>query len=98
MATKFSQLPAADDPTGNEIAAIVQDGQSKKITLNQIATLVGGITWGGFISSAPSFPILSDTQYVSTANFTSGGIDVYIGSVLFAPEGAASMSDLIIKP
>lgn len=102
MSKKYSQVrvenPAAT-LTGAEIFVVTQDGESVGTTVQEIADFTGGgLAWGGFISSAPSFPVAVDTQYVSTAEFTSGGIDVFEGSILFAPAGAASMSDLIIKP
>lgn len=95
---KITELEDADSPSGAELVEIVQNGVNKKVS---VATLQSGgtvIAWGGFISGPPTFPIDSDTQYVASADFSSGGVDVYTGSILFAPAGAADMGDLIIKP
>lgn len=95
---KITELPAAGTLQGADLVEIVQDGVNKKTTVSNLTT--GGVvlTWGGFISSSPTLPLAADTEFVASANFTFEGVDIYEGSVLYGPSGAATVGDFIIKP
>lgn len=95
---KISDLPSAGTLQGPDLVEIVQDGVNKKTTVSNLT--VGGVvlTWGGFISSAPTLPLAADTEFVASANFTFDGVEIFEGSVLYGPSGAAAVGDFIIKP
>jgi hypothetical protein len=95
---KISDLPAAGTLQGADLVEVVQDGVNKKTTVSNLT--VGGVilTWGGFISSAPTLPLAADTEFVASADFNFGGVDIFEGSVLYGPSGAATVGDFIIKP
>jgi hypothetical protein len=43
-------------------------------------------------------PLAADTEFVASADFNFGGVDIFEGSVLYGPSGAATVGDFIIKP
>jgi hypothetical protein len=95
---KISQLPAAGSLQGSELVEIVQEGVNKKVTVSSLTAGGTVLTWGGFISSSPSLPLTADTEFVASADFNFDGVDIFVGSVLYGPSGAAAVGDFIIKP
>lgn len=67
---KFTQLPLAEDFTGDEIIAIVQDGESRQATSDQIAAMASGIgiaLWsftveGGYPTDPNKLYIVTDSS------------------------------------
>jgi hypothetical protein len=48
---KISQLPLADPLTGDELLPLVQNGRNKRVSVSTLASLAGGGSLGGGISS-----------------------------------------------
>lgn len=71
----ISQLPAADDLTGSELFAIVQDGVTKNVTLSSVTTSLTS-NYGLFSQTADSTPITGTTSELSLINGGVGTLSV----------------------
>lgn len=84
---KFTALPAADPVDGSEIAAIVQAGVSKRITLQEIADFGGGSVQIVDVDTSPAtfafdFELSEDRIFNCTPAF--GGVTKEINLENFA--------------
>lgn len=67
MAKKFTQLPSAEPFNGSEIFAIVQDGQSRQASSDQMADLPGILRLWDF-SVEGGYPTDPNKLYIVTDN------------------------------
>jgi hypothetical protein len=104
MAKKYSELYAenpADTLTGDEVFAITQDGESRGVSVQEIADFSGGGNGFTWITAAPSLPQATDKHYVvepGTATFAFLGFDIEAGMEIYVKAGATTMAGVVIKP